>query len=1348
MRVVIDGQEIDLGTTEAAPTLSIIDYSRRETDDFGVTRVVERGFARRMSVRLALPLANVDSLQRRLASVRAKPALWIADDRFASLSIEGFYKDFALDFSVPPTSFCTLTIEGLAEFVPVTDTGVDPAAKGSVSTLKLLQPVAVTGAALVSTNVAEADYPEWSSLATYASGARVIRASTHSVYESAAEANIGNDPDGLAGKWIYVGPTNRWAMFDQAVGTATQRAGSIAVTILPLASINAVALLDVIGASVRVQATGYDRTAVLASSPGLAMFPDLPSGNGSVTITVTGTGDVSIGTLLLGTLKGIGVTEASPSAAITDFSRKVTDDFGDVTVVERAWVKRMSVRSLINTAALDSVVSRVAAVRATPSLWIGEDGRESLTIYGFFKDFTVEVGESVSTVSLSVEGLSTAARISPIIGTPGTDGAPGAPGIDGTTLYTWIAYADNITGTARFTTGFPDGRAYIGIAANQITEAESQNPADYTWSQYKGPANFGLVAANVNTIVGPNYFEKVAGTDNTWGTGAYSAETFAGAAQLGFTSPQTNKGIFVGLNSDPTTNASYETIDYAFYLRSDGQLATRISGDSEIIHGPYSNALPMQIIYDGRFVRWYHGGDLLRAVAASPDQKFYFDSSIADVGGRIENVTWAAAGRAGDDGSDGAPGTPGVNGITLYTHIAYADSDNGTVNFTTGAPGGRTFVGIAPNKPSAAESANPADYSWSQYKGPANFGLVNFNGNTIVGPNFIQKIGGGGGWDSSAYSSENYRGACATSFTVPSNSYSVMAGLNKDPTTDADYFSLDFAFYVEGGSGTIYIYESGTGIATGWTHVPGTVFQIVYDGKTVTYSYGTTSLSRVVTVAADLRFYFDTSLATGAGARIENITWSAAGRAGRDGTDGLPGQPGANGQTFYTWIAYADHPQGQANFTTGAPGGRAYIGRADNKITPNESFDPAEYTWSQYTGPPNFGLVAGPNMVVAGARVLKTGGFYDWNAQVYSSESFKGGAFVSWRPEMKDQMMVGLNSDPLTNASYDTIDVALYTHSSGWDCRINGAVVYTHPADWVLGDTFAIHYNGREYIFLKNGVAHHVASAGAGITYWLDSSFTQQGLNATILSWAAAGGVGDQGPQGPQGPQGIPGNPGNSAVGYLQDAYPGAGAYYGILWYRPSYRDWYRWDGANWQKMLGDLSAMNAILDSAYIGDGVIINAKIANLTVDYAKIANLTIGTEKMISTAVRKRWAMSLGGDILNQVGIPTDHFMHQVISKDLSGSAIDGTGVMVFQAQGNSGDLKGNMHVYRDGLQVYAIPVAIAGGGSQLFITMPITFTDNGVPAGDHAYWCSFTRSDGSAFAIYIKAATYLRLEEIKL
>jgi hypothetical protein len=403
------GDQIELGTLETTPTISMLDYSRRVTDDFGVTTVVERGFSRRLSLRFSLATADVDETQRQLADLRATSVQWVADDRFEWLNVVGFYKDFELDFQTETLTYCTLTIEGLAESEAGADNGSDPAPSGTVSTMRLLQPMVVTDATLVSSNVAEADYPVWNNSTGYAAGTRVISLATHRIYESTVNVSFGQDPTSTTGSWIDVGPTNRWAMFDQALGSLTSNSSPITV-VLDGTSVNAVALLDVTAATVRVQADAYDRT--LDVDDGAVSFLDLPLTTGHVTVTIAGSGTVSVGTLLVGRLVALGLTEATPTAGINDYSKKETDDFGVVTVVPRSWAKKMGVRALIDTNALDLVANRIAAVRALPSLWIADAGTDSLTIYGFFKDFSIQVGDEVSTLSLSVEGLSEAAPVS------------------------------------------------------------------------------------------------------------------------------------------------------------------------------------------------------------------------------------------------------------------------------------------------------------------------------------------------------------------------------------------------------------------------------------------------------------------------------------------------------------------------------------------------------------------------------------------------------------------------------------------------------------------------------------------------------------------------------------------------------------------------------------------------------------------------------------------------------------------------------------------------------------------------------------------------------------------------
>jgi len=470
MKVVTAAGAIELGTVETAPTIGVIDYSRRVTDEFGVTTVVQRGFARRMTVRLAVPFDDVDTIQRQLAELRATSATWIADDRFGSLSVRGFYKEFEVDHATAPLSYCTLTVEGMTGEEAFTDDGSDPAPAGQASSLQLLQPIAITDAVLTSSSVPEDDAIEWTAAGGYALGQRVIRRSTHRVWESLIERNVGHDPATTTGAWLDVGPTNRWAMFDQALGSVTTDEAPIVVTLRPGPAASGLAILDCNAATVRVQAPGYDRTVAPTGGSGAALFLDLSLAAGaSITVTLTpfgkaatrvvwddgfawddsvawqdtvagtatdeppswadaegvsdltnwqdsrgGDGTVFVGTMLLGILRPLGITEGSATSGITDYSRRETDEFGETMIVPRAWAKRMAGKALIRTDAVDQVVGRIAAVRAVPSLWLGDAGIDSLIVYGFFKDFSVEVGETLSKLTLSIESFSEAKNPAPL----------------------------------------------------------------------------------------------------------------------------------------------------------------------------------------------------------------------------------------------------------------------------------------------------------------------------------------------------------------------------------------------------------------------------------------------------------------------------------------------------------------------------------------------------------------------------------------------------------------------------------------------------------------------------------------------------------------------------------------------------------------------------------------------------------------------------------------------------------------------------------------------------------------------------------------------------------------------
>ncbi|NYT43100.1 hypothetical protein HZY97_20160 [Sphingomonas sp. R-74633] len=278
--------------------------------------------------------------------------------------------------------------------------------------MKVIERTKVTAAMIVNVTVPETDYPAWAAGTTYALGARVISTATHRVYESAIAGNIGNDPTAGATQWLDAGPTNRWAMFDDSAGSSTMVVTSLSVTLAPAVVIGALAVLDAVAATVRVEVTVagvgvYDRT--VQATRAVLTFLDLPqAANAQIKVTLTSAAGAAVGlsTLIIGNVLDLGTTEQSPSIGITDYSRRETDDFGVTTVVERGWAKRMTLRSRIDTSAVARVQKRVARLRATPALWIGEEGYDALSIYGFFKSFSVDIALLTSSFcSFEIEGL-------------------------------------------------------------------------------------------------------------------------------------------------------------------------------------------------------------------------------------------------------------------------------------------------------------------------------------------------------------------------------------------------------------------------------------------------------------------------------------------------------------------------------------------------------------------------------------------------------------------------------------------------------------------------------------------------------------------------------------------------------------------------------------------------------------------------------------------------------------------------------------------------------------------------------------------------------------------------------
>lgn len=299
-------------------------------------------------------------------------------------------------------------------------------------TVSYINPVTIDDTVFVSSTRAETDYSAWSAATTYAANDKCIKASTHRIYQSIAGGNLNHDPalDTTATYWLDIGPTNRWAMFDRTVGSITSQATPLTVVLAP-GIVDSIALLDVAATSVHITMTDggggstvYDKTvdmtdmAILLDWWGYFFDPILPKdtltandlppySTGQITVAITAAATAQCGTLVVGNNVEIGTLRPGAGLGIIDYSRKETDQWGVTSVTERAYAKRFDLDVMVDAVKVDYVAKKLAEIRATPVVWIGDDIYASLVALGFYKDWSITIAyPTLAEARLTIEGLS------------------------------------------------------------------------------------------------------------------------------------------------------------------------------------------------------------------------------------------------------------------------------------------------------------------------------------------------------------------------------------------------------------------------------------------------------------------------------------------------------------------------------------------------------------------------------------------------------------------------------------------------------------------------------------------------------------------------------------------------------------------------------------------------------------------------------------------------------------------------------------------------------------------------------------------------------------------------------
>lgn len=351
------------------------------------------------------------------------------------------------------------------------------------------------------------------------------------------------------------------------------------------------------------------------------------------------------------------------------------------------------------------------------------------------------------------------------------EGVPGPPGENGQPTYTWLKYADDYQGTNM--TDDPTGKYYIGLATNKLTATESNDPKDYKWQLVKGEDGqdahiyqayswsqdgadrFTTTYPNENILLGTK-FEDTNDWPIVWNSGGGTRALPADGLKITATT-ESQFGAGTKITRSPKKG---DSLNISFEYRGTGTTEPyfMVSGSANIPIGQLPPASETTWTkFSKKFTYPDNAGTIVSfsILTRGTDKwtqikketvKVEFGDGSTWTPAPIEDFinaypsyigtyttfddvqstnpadyTWQRMlGLSGEDGKDGeqgpqgVPGPKGSDGQTYYTWLKYADTPTSGMS---DSPTGKAYIGLAYNKPTATESTNYADYTWSLIKG-------------------------------------------------------------------------------------------------------------------------------------------------------------------------------------------------------------------------------------------------------------------------------------------------------------------------------------------------------------------------------------------------------------------------------------------------------------------------------------------------------------------------------------------------------------------------------------------------------------------------------------------------------
>ncbi|MDT2917603.1 collagen-like protein, partial [Lactococcus lactis] len=316
------------------------------------------------------------------------------------------------------------------------------------------------------------------------------------------------------------------------------------------------------------------------------------------------------------------------------------------------------------------------------------------TYIGMYVDFNINDSTTPSDYSWTL-----------VKGADGTQGTPGKPGADGKTPYFHTAWSYSADGTDRFTTVYPnlnllDGTSSISKNAT-IPSGQSAFVLYGDLSKFK--SNTVTISAFLD-LTNSSYDAKI----QAWTNSGAIAGSIVKAGQKGYsigygTFPSSFTASNIAIRTDNVSTST--TIPYFGLKMEFGSTATPyMPSSSEVKTSDYPS-------YIGQYT------DFTQADSTNPSAYTWslIRGNDGKDGAKGDKGDQGIQGLQGPTGAQGVAGPKGADGKTQYTHIAYANSTDGTANFST-SDSNRTYIGMYVDF-NINDSNTPSDYSWTLVKG-------------------------------------------------------------------------------------------------------------------------------------------------------------------------------------------------------------------------------------------------------------------------------------------------------------------------------------------------------------------------------------------------------------------------------------------------------------------------------------------------------------------------------------------------------------------------------------------------------------------------------------------------------